>query len=178
MLIQEPLQRISSTHSSRPIVIVLDALDECVMDHGRNNILRIILDGIRHLPNFVRFVITSRPDPELHVAFGVTGSSVERCNLDDKRSSCFDDIARSVMTELTDVFQSHDLSVEQLWSVVHQAQGFFLWTKVVCDMIKDEDVEEPDTLLQLILHPSACLTTNPLVWRVAITRSPKPEVFP
>jgi NACHT domain len=173
ILIQEPLYRTAETRppSLGPIIVVLDALDECVIDHSRNKIFRVILDGVRHLPNFIKFIITSRPHPDLQVAFGTMRSSF---NLDDDRFSLTnqDDIGHIVMTELSDVSQSRDLDGnwgDELRSIVRQADGFILWAKAVCDMIKDDDVERPDMLLQLILDPSAGATMDPLLWRTLDT---------
>lgn len=53
-----------------PLVIVIDALDECGSSYSRSSILSILAEQSSKLPSFVRIVIASRPARDICEAFG------------------------------------------------------------------------------------------------------------
>ena len=67
VLLAHPLA-ISTSAIPGPVVIVLDALDECGDASSRKELLRV-LEGFTRLPSNYRFLITGRPETDLHKAF-------------------------------------------------------------------------------------------------------------
>ncbi|KAG8993437.1 hypothetical protein FRB94_010802 [Tulasnella sp. JGI-2019a] len=63
-LIQEPLETLADDADCRPLVIILDGLDECNNQYA-TRLLRLIGKSFATLPASVRFIITSRPEPHL-----------------------------------------------------------------------------------------------------------------
>lgn len=61
----KPLKGMPSSYS-RPVIIIIDGLDEC-FDKSRNvnDILFILRDRMYRFPSWVKFVVSSRPDPRL-----------------------------------------------------------------------------------------------------------------
>ncbi|KAI0705932.1 WD40-repeat-containing domain protein [Cytidiella melzeri] len=67
VLLTRPLTACNgSTHG--PVVIILDALDECGDASSRADLLRA-LEGITRLPSTYRFVVTGRPEADIHRIF-------------------------------------------------------------------------------------------------------------
>jgi WD40 repeat protein len=62
-LISSPLQRVSvPDKSSRHYVVVVDALDECSEDLGKNEMLLCIQRHFLKLPIWIKFFVTTRPE--------------------------------------------------------------------------------------------------------------------
>ncbi|KAF9060132.1 hypothetical protein BDP27DRAFT_433152 [Rhodocollybia butyracea] len=59
----------SQSHIHGPIVVVLDALDECGNAESRRTLVSLISDQFPRLPPAVRFFITSRPDSDIASKF-------------------------------------------------------------------------------------------------------------
>ena len=59
-----PLHRL--VNISKPILIVLDALDECGSHQTRATLIRVLRDRLTSLPPNYRFLITSRPEVDIY----------------------------------------------------------------------------------------------------------------
>ncbi|KAF5320983.1 hypothetical protein D9619_001411 [Psilocybe cf. subviscida] len=68
------LQPFSAISLSAPIILILDALDECEPEKLTSELLRILLHNIRNVP-FLRVFITSRPEGYIREALGQVDSS-------------------------------------------------------------------------------------------------------
>lgn len=77
----EPLTSITDIHTQGPIVIVLDALDECGDDKSREVLLSHMVDGFRKLPSAFRIFITSRPESDIKLSFD-SQPNILACELD------------------------------------------------------------------------------------------------
>ena len=65
----DPLSCIQSLSTKSQIVLVLDALDECGTTKDRGALVKVLAEKSTHLPSTFRFVITSRPDIDIRLAF-------------------------------------------------------------------------------------------------------------
>jgi len=65
-LMVEPLS--SAVDISRPIVLVLDAFDECGTVKERKDLLDILVEGSACLPSAIRLFFTSRSEPDINTA--------------------------------------------------------------------------------------------------------------
>jgi len=68
-LLVEPLSSLTDLHSESPIVLVLDALDECGNAAERNALLNILGRELSRLPSVTRVLITSRAMDDITRAF-------------------------------------------------------------------------------------------------------------
>ncbi|XP_028514197.1 uncharacterized protein LOC110236806, partial [Exaiptasia diaphana] len=60
LLLEEPCSKVNSEDT---VVVVIDALDEC--NNMKNELCKALVEGIPHLPSWIRFVITTRPPPSI-----------------------------------------------------------------------------------------------------------------
>ncbi|KAJ3092053.1 hypothetical protein HK102_011259 [Quaeritorhiza haematococci] len=67
-LILEPLNSIKDSQP-KLVVLVVDALDECGVIGARQEILDILASECNKLPNFVKIVLTSRPEKDIVASF-------------------------------------------------------------------------------------------------------------
>ena len=64
ILLQQPLSAVA-TEVGHPVLIVLDALDECGTPELRQSLLHVLRDCLPDLPANFRVLITSRPDEDI-----------------------------------------------------------------------------------------------------------------
>ena len=76
-LVQEPLTSLAERHDLGPIIIILDALDECGTEETRQNLLDVLSVRLAKLPKMFRFLIASRDEPEIRV-------SISRLDIDER----------------------------------------------------------------------------------------------
>lgn len=86
-LVVEPLK---SYTERDPIVIVLDALDECATPAMREDLLTILAHDSAQLPSNVRVFITARPEQDIEKAFSFTTRCFKHAiNLDSPPNSMY-----------------------------------------------------------------------------------------
>ena len=142
----------------KPIVILLDGLDECT-EGKRKELLGVILDGLPHLPTPVKFVVTSRPEADIEAALLAMDSLVLKFSLNSLPRDVVDrDIQKFAEFRLKEIAQSHHFPmVADVWpgrvkreSLIQRASGLFLWMSTACEFIGD-DSDDPEMQLSLIL---------------------------
>src|SRR3984885_859053 len=65
-LLMEPLAAVTAKHDFGPVIVILDALDECGTSESRRQLLNTLLPGLAKLPNVVRVLIAGRDEPDIH----------------------------------------------------------------------------------------------------------------
>jgi hypothetical protein len=158
-LIRDPLCEAASLQ--KPMIIVIDALDECVDEpNSKYNLLSIITKGFTHLPPFVRLIVTSRPSKEFQAQFVAMGDIVWSYDLGAIQRPVVDaDIATYIRMRLEYISRLHWASaVDADWpgevrrkALVAKAAGLFVWAAIVCNFIADDEIGNPETQLSLIL---------------------------
>jgi hypothetical protein len=121
-----------------PIVIVIDALDECGDQAAREVLLRIIGKRMHTLPKNFRVVVTSRPEPDIHEA--LTGEPhIRRKHMDSiDRKENEADISLYIREQLAEL---PDLELEwpdEEWRrlLLKSSDGLFQWAFTACSAIK------------------------------------------
>ncbi len=66
------------------LVVVIDALDEATDQYGQNPLVDLIVTRLAHLPEWISFVVTSRPNPE--VVAKLQGFNPFELDTEDKRN--------------------------------------------------------------------------------------------
>jgi ATP/maltotriose-dependent transcriptional regulator MalT len=64
-----PLSTLKDLQTEGPIVVVLDALDECGTPQSRESLLKMLAEEAKKLPPFIRIFITSRNEHDINLAF-------------------------------------------------------------------------------------------------------------
>ena len=143
-LVRTPLEDLYAQGFDRDLFILVDALDEARQFSGKRNIADLVTlaEGMR---SRVRFLLTSRPDTELLPRLPVdarrhidlSDAAVrERTRVDVRRhlgrSVAGDDAIRGKLAGGI----SETLFVSML---ADKADGNFLWTRIVLDVIRDHD---------------------------------------
>jgi hypothetical protein len=132
---------------SRPVVIVIDALDEGYNDE----LLSILCNDVPKLPPVFRFIITSRPDPTLTT--GLIHVQSHSMDIYGKLNEV--DIAAYLDFRLKGIV-SKNSNLDRQWPAPHllhrlrtMAGGLFLWASTVCDYLAQ--MMRPDRKLMALL---------------------------
>jgi hypothetical protein len=143
---------------SRPVVVVIDALDEGYNDE----LLSILRDDVPKLPPVFRFIITSRPDPILSAALVPVQS--HSINIHGELNQA--DIATYLDFRLKGIV-SKNLKLDRQWPPLdllyrlrRMAGGLFLWASTVCDYLAG--MIRPDKKLTALLDSLSVYPLPPI----------------
>jgi hypothetical protein len=186
-LILEPLSKLETDSLQLPLILVIDALDEC---EGENDIREIIqlLAEVKSLKTIqLRIFITSRPEIPIRPSFRAMSEILHQ-------DLVLNDISRAIVDQDIFIFFTHKLSEirnasEDLpvnWPgkktidlLVLKAHGLFIYAATVCRFIKEGGEQwPPQDLLDLVLSEdgaSGSLLQKPGE-RVATHKSPTKEL--
>ncbi|KAJ7191429.1 WD40 repeat-like protein, partial [Mycena pura] len=164
-LLLQPLQSVEHLIQG-PILIILDALDECGEPSSRNVLLSMISTEFHKLPAFIRFLITSRHQSDIDRHFR---SRIVAKELDSQGST--HDIEIFISHEINRIRKQHDLDpawpeqnyIQQLTTL---AGGLFIWASTAIRFIDDYLPEE-----QLKTLTSEGSTGLDSIYRTAIRNS-------
>ncbi|GJJ11003.1 hypothetical protein Clacol_005232 [Clathrus columnatus] len=119
--ILEPLNTISEI-STGPILIIVDALDECGNPSSRHDFLKVLETELTSLPDNIRFLITSRPENDIVLSFNKLQSQVRTKMMDIIPEF---ESKRDIFTYFKANLDSFEDS--QLMHLVELSQGLFQW---------------------------------------------------
>lgn len=128
-LIAEPLHKV--TYNEKPIVIVIDALDEATLD-GRNELADVISECFEKTPKWVKLLLTSRKEPLLERKL----AKFKPINFAD--SSIYDneeDIKGYFSFQLKAYLPNGKKGQVILNKMVEKSNGIFLYAKAIVDEI-------------------------------------------
>jgi NACHT domain len=143
-----------------PLVILLDALDECGSEKQRKDLFTIIRTEFATLPYFVKFVITSRPEADIRANLMSMDTIVKSFDLGTVESRLVNtDILAFVSARMVDIARSYELTIdwpghERREALVQRAGHLFVWASTACDFIEDDQNDGPEMQLDLILRNS------------------------
>jgi hypothetical protein len=148
-----------------PLVIVLDALDECDKENGREggDLIPVLLHSLDKLPFSVKIFITSRPEPSIKDMFGradIHESTVGRAlHRDIEQSIVREDIGRYFRHELDKLAQYRSIplpfpSDADFQELVDRAGNLFIYAQTIVRYASSE-VEDPVDRLAHVLHADA-----------------------
>ncbi|KAF9073591.1 WD40-repeat-containing domain protein [Rhodocollybia butyracea] len=148
-LLLDPLTA-SQSHIHGPIIIVLDALDECGNAESRWSLVSLISDDFPKLPPAVRFFITSRPDSDIASKFEIQPKIVKFL-LDVTMESSFTDIRIYLDNQMAEIRKRHNYrNLSPTWpeesymkALTERSSGLFIWastaTKYLLQSYKPND---------------------------------------
>ena len=142
LLLHNPLHSLSVDDSDVPVLIVLDALDECGTAQSRIPLLRILEKELSTLPPKYRFLITSRPEEDLIVLKSLPSAHVIEVG------SALDDTKRDVDSYIRFEFEklrlSKRLNVPDDWpwesnlkKLSEAADGLFIWASTAIKFVTE-----------------------------------------
>ncbi|KAH8835756.1 WD40-repeat-containing domain protein [Flagelloscypha sp. PMI_526] len=121
-----------------PLLVVIDALDEC--DNGMH-VLKLLLDAAEaNLLPGLRFLVTSRPEPQLSSQLTNTGSGVSklRVHLHDEP---MDVVQRDIELFLRDSLPPAIVNDTQVKLLAQQSDGLFIYAATLVEFIKPQKDE-------------------------------------
>jgi hypothetical protein len=125
-----------------PIVIVIDALDECESP-TRREFFRQLAHGLVQLPSNYRVILTARPNDTVLSEFDSVPQEARKLMENVDVNSTNQDISAYVHSELLEIHPwppNLDLT-DVNTMLVQRAQGLFIWASTVCKFIKGDGEE-------------------------------------
>ncbi|KAL5480348.1 hypothetical protein ACEPAI_1618 [Sanghuangporus weigelae] len=140
-----------------PIVIVLDALDECGTPDTRRGLLDLLQKEFPKLPGTFRFLITSRRAADIDKAFSSYPETVYSIELDHTSSASQQDVLSYLNVEMRRIV-GHDVPNDWDWDeklslLGNAAGGLFAWASRAVSLVRFSDVP---------LHTIDSLASDPL----------------
>jgi hypothetical protein len=158
-MIEDVLKNNHEHLSTYPPVIVLDALDECGLDHANSAQRRMLLETLNtwsRLPRSFKLIVTSR-DERVPNSFNdsrfcrkitlETGEVVGSETRSDIRVFFEKGFSELRSTLIQDITWPGELAIEQLTT---RAAGLFIWAKTAMKFM-EQTWQDPNKLLQLVL---------------------------
>ena len=169
-LIEEPLRQCGPT--AQPLVIIVDALDECFPETGAEEILILWAAKIRTIKKNVKLLITSRP--ELHIRSKFQSPTLRFISQsyilhDIEKSIVRADIELFLRFRLDEVASQHGLKTPwptpyELGVLVKRADVLFIYAATAIKFIADKHWADPNRQLRVLLveeQPNS-LTASPV----------------
>ncbi len=153
----QPLQSLAHT---QPIVLVVDALDECDPKDA-HIILNNVVSCCAKIP-VLRILITSRPENHITSVFN-WANNIEKVILHDIDSGVVvQDIRHYLECQLKGLHERHGFlkispgwpSLVDLKALVDKAGKLFIWAATAVKFIEDPHILNPERQLQIILNRS------------------------
>ncbi|KAM6503260.1 hypothetical protein JOM56_000203 [Amanita muscaria] len=152
-----PIRKLSNGPAREPIIVVVDAFDECSDARKASEILHLLSAKIPSLPLLLKLLITSRPEPEirsiLHPDIHPISRSFDLLR-DIDASSTDQDIKLFLRFHLGRTGKEYDLpswpremDVEAL---AQQAGGLFIIAHTAIGVIRDKDIMDPESQLAML----------------------------
>ena len=139
-LLKDPLHIFARWRKS-PILVIIDGLDECGTHGSRENLMRVLRDGLPELPHIFRFLITARPDedifslislPSFHHVMLDRHSKESKFDVSTYIKHNFERVAKEPNWEIPDDF-SWDESIQTL---IDAADGLFIWAAAAVKLVE------------------------------------------
>jgi hypothetical protein len=152
-LIVDPLSELPQNLVLPPLVIVIDALDECGDPSTRQSLLRCLPDA-RCPPVWFKLLVTSRPEP--YITSYLTGLPSGH-KVDTSSDESVADIRAYTTNRIVSLRADRKLGDEwpgesNVKQLITHARGLFIWTALSFNFIANH--RSPTKALQLVLTPS------------------------
>jgi hypothetical protein len=148
----EPLETLER-HPPHPLVLVIDALDECGDSHSRRSLLQGIKEASSQVP-WLKVIVTSRPEPDIELFFKKLDASSYSC-LDlsaDEHST--KDIRFFAEKRLSNIAERRHLtnwpSEGQISHLVDLSRGLYIFVETLWWIVDRRPGREKETLDQVL----------------------------
>jgi hypothetical protein len=156
-LLEEPSKAVAAFPNHPPIIIIIDALDECGNEKSRKGLLEFLSGHIQKLPALFRILVASRDEKDIRSAFlrRNTNQFVKPVPLRIDDDATMHDIAKYFQHHLMSIATDSGLSEWPGPGVVDQltlrAGGLFSWASTAIGFIEDGLAKER---LRIVLNTS------------------------
>ncbi|KIK71658.1 hypothetical protein GYMLUDRAFT_977718, partial [Collybiopsis luxurians FD-317 M1] len=136
-LIVDPAQEVKEKDKSTPVVIIIDALDECGhREEGgpREKLISLLLDGAQDLPKNFRILVTSRLESDIIELFEEHLNVIQIQDMNNL-SETKEDIYIYILDRMKKSIKQGVLDVEQCRFLAEKAEGYFQWAYTVCNAL-------------------------------------------
>lgn len=151
-----------------PVLIVIDALDESGSAAEREDLMRVLSEGVSNLPPFLRLLIVSRRERDILQRFEESKMRREELRIDTKKGR--DDITAFIQSRLHEIREANVRFIPQSlkdWpndsevdSLAGLAGGHFIWAATACRLIAAS--RDPKKRMQeLLKHQPVDSSVNP-----------------
>ncbi|EUC60433.1 vegetative incompatibility protein HET-E-1, putative [Rhizoctonia solani AG-3 Rhs1AP] len=156
-LVKGPLKRLRSLSAPAPLVVVVDALDECGDWSSRKRVLHMLYNTSQLVP-WLKLIFTARPEGDLLKEFRKHFSHEPVVNLQAYDAS--NDISAYIRAQLGEVAQEEqwpDAGISQLCTM---AQGLFLWAALTTNYIKQSTIPALSRFQQVLDNRKSPVTDH------------------
>ena len=128
--------------SGGPIVLIIDALDECGSEAERKILMQALSTGLSNLPSFMRIMVVSRPEPDIQYALG-SHLDLRPYPLDIDSAINKHDVLWFIRHRLEEIRKKCGCLGDQwpgddkITSLANRAGGLFIWASTACLYIED-----------------------------------------
>jgi WD40 repeat protein len=155
-LLLEPLSKLAILHTQGPVIIIIDALDECGDPMSRKDLLSLLARNLAKFPHFFRFLVTSRREFDIEGALSHRPNVVSK-ELDITDQSNVADISNYLRYHMAAIAENGMFSLafdwpgeEYIQSLVQSSSGLFIWASTAVKFIADG--HHPEQRLRVLLH--------------------------
>ena len=156
-LILEPLSSLPTLYNEGPIIVILDAFDECGDSASRRSLLMLLAQELEKFPSAFRFVITSRRESDIESALSHRSNIVVR-ELDVGSDTNNSDIYTYLRHHTALIRKDPMFTLTADWPgeekvqvLANSSSGLFIWASTAVKFITDG--HHPDQQLDILLHP-------------------------
>ncbi|PAV14694.1 nucleotide-binding-oligomerization-domain like receptor [Pyrrhoderma noxium] len=142
ILLQQPLSAVA-TEVGHPVLIVLDALDECGTPELRQSLLHVLRDCLPALPANFRVIITSRPDEGIDTL--ISSSRFRVKVLDQHSDESKVNVKTYIKFQFDQMRSSRKLKVpsdcdwdNSIQTLSESADGLFIWASTAVRFVEGE----------------------------------------
>ena len=147
LLLKDPLQQVKAAMPDA-LLVVIDALDECDDQHGIERILDMLIRYAEQVP--LKFLITSRPEPEIYNRMRLHTRSRAVLHLHDIEASLVRADIELYLTEELAFMSCQRTEIEQL---AHRSGCLFIYAATLVRYIRyGKRVANPRQRLQSVLN--------------------------
>ncbi|KAK0235058.1 hypothetical protein EDD85DRAFT_65629 [Armillaria nabsnona] len=136
LLLQEPLEMIPKLRDERPLVVIIDGLDESDVSE---DLLEVLADGFGPTLPFMRFIVFSRPEEKISCVFKKRQHGLHQYPLDTSSDEVKQDILYFIWQRFASI---KDKSVWGTYNeqyvvtlLAERASGLFIWAATVCSFL-------------------------------------------
>ena len=147
-----------------PIMLIIDALDECGSEADRKILMRVLSKGFSDLPPFIRIMVVSRQEPDIQHALG-SHSHLRPYPLDIDSVTNKDDVLEFIRHRLEEIrikdgyLGDHWPGDDNISSLANAAGGLFIWASTACLYI--EGYHPSQRLSELVNKQPECDSSEP-----------------
>ena len=120
-----------------PIVLIIDALDECGSEADRKILMPVLSKGFSNLPSFIRILVVSRQESDIQRALG-SHLHLRPYPLDIDSATNKDDILEYIRHRLQEIRMNdgylgdHWPGDDKISALAKGAGGLFVWASTAC----------------------------------------------